>query len=152
MTSVDGEERETGATPMEGFLNVLMILTVIIILAALAVPGLSDAWDKKCCAADADCERAALAAAQRFLSGPEAWDRDANYYYDAAADRVAACTTPAGPDSGYGTCAIHSHRNKFLRVEINPDTLEVALKWIFRFEGNNVVGGGWNNILCSTAQ
>ncbi len=142
-------------------IEMLLVVAVVSILAAVSIPLASSALDKTRCATDAANERAAkgLASTLHFLGEIEYFDstnaegsETATFYlYDADSGKLVKRTgSMSGPGgmsaySAYGQSAKHSHTGCYLWIRVFQDGT-VGLAW------NKTPGGTsaivWDTNLC----
>lgn len=117
-------------------IEVLLVVAVIVILLALAIPAVMGAVNDARHRADAKYERAALARANAVLSLGEQEADVAQYLFDAENGTLVLRT--AGFENGYtpyGQCRKHGHEGKFLMVRIDKERKEIQMSWAKKYTG-----------------
>lgn len=142
-------------------IEMLIVVAIIAILAAVAIPTVNAALERARCATDAANERSARAVARSaFETGGTAlskfwFNEHDNYYYGIYNAEKGVFVNPTGTAgysvASYGRCEKHGHKNCILYVRINKDTGSVQMMWSVRINSNTLSEQtGWDTNLCNS--
>lgn len=130
-------------------IEVLVVVALIVILLAIAIPSVMGVLNNTRHKTDAGYERAAAALATG-LDQTGSLKRGEIYLYDvngSGSSRLVLTSAGVAPSgyTPYGECGKHQHQGQFLWVRYGKDATQPQLCW----SAEKPADAGWNTGLCS---